>query len=192
MADVTVIGQGTRVRGRVSGAVDLEISGHLEGEVSIEGDLVVEGRGLVAANLAARRIVVRGAVKGDLSGTEAVVLEDGARVVGDVRAPRIAVNTGALVRGYVQAGAEGDDGRAASRSAGALRPAASTVAPSRAAAPAPRATAPATRPQAAPSRPAAPAAPAPAAAPEKKGPPPPVVPAIKKGARGAVNRRRAG
>jgi len=36
-------------------------------------------------------IVVRGAVRGDLSATESIHLEDGARVVGDVRAPRIAI-----------------------------------------------------------------------------------------------------
>jgi len=45
---------------------------------------------------------VRGAVKGDLVGEHAVVLEDGARVVGDIRAPRVTIAQGALVRGYVQ------------------------------------------------------------------------------------------
>src|SRR4051794_38300138 len=108
MADSTVIARSARVRGRVTGAGDLSIEGWVEGEVEVSGELVVEGTGLVAANLAARRLVVRGAVKGDLVGEEAVVLEDGAKVVGDVRAPRIAIAPGALVRGYVQtAGAEG-------------------------------------------------------------------------------------
>ena len=66
MADVTVIGRGARVRGRITGASDLEIHGHVEGEVEVDGEVTVEADGLVASNLTARRIVVRGAVKGDL------------------------------------------------------------------------------------------------------------------------------
>lgn len=103
-ADVTVIGRGTRVRGRVSGAVSLEILGHVDGDVSVDGDVTVDAQGLVSANVSARRLVVRGAVKGDLTGEEAVLLEEGARVVGDVRAPRVAIAPGALVRCYVQTG----------------------------------------------------------------------------------------
>jgi cytoskeletal protein CcmA (bactofilin family) len=107
MADVTVIGRASFVRGRISGSTDLEIHGHVEGDVAVSGEVLVEAQGLVGANLSGRRLVVRGAVKGDLVAEEAILLEDGARVVGDVRAPRVAITPGALVRGYVQTSAEG-------------------------------------------------------------------------------------
>ena len=108
MAEVTVIGRTSHVRGKVTGQADIEIHGHVEGDVAVGGELVVESQGLVAANLSARRVIVRGAVKGDLVAEEAILLEDGARVVGDVRAPRVAITPGALVRGYVQtAGSDG-------------------------------------------------------------------------------------
>src|SRR5580658_4368611 len=103
MADVTVIGRGANVVGRITGAVDLAIHGRVEGEVSVEGEVTVEAEGLIAANVTGRRVVIRGAVKGDVTGEEAVRLEEGARVVGDIRAPRVAVTRGALVRGHVQA-----------------------------------------------------------------------------------------
>ena len=38
----TVIGAQTFLRGRVHGAGDLEIAGHVEGDVSVTGDVVVE------------------------------------------------------------------------------------------------------------------------------------------------------
>jgi cytoskeletal protein CcmA (bactofilin family) len=247
MAELTVIGRGTRVRGRVTGAVDLEIQGFVDGEVAIEGDVTVDAQGLVSANVSARRLVVRGAVRGDLTGEEIVLLEDGARVVGDVRAPRVAVAPGALVRGYVQtAGMNGSAASAPRRAQPARETPAPRVQPAASSAtrPQPAAAARATRP-AAPSvaRPAVtppPPAPAPRSTPaassrggstagrgpgpgrpsgssrtsstnhvsgtatpppasqtrtsiststSPKGPPAPVVPALKKGARGAIRKK---
>ncbi|MEI7895110.1 MAG: polymer-forming cytoskeletal protein, partial [Myxococcales bacterium] len=102
MADVSVIGSTSRVHGRITGPVDLEIQGFVEGEVAVDGDVVVEARALVAASIQARSIVVRGAIRGDLTVEEAVILEDGARVVGDVRAQRVVIAPGAFLRGHVQ------------------------------------------------------------------------------------------
>ena len=61
MADPTVIGRASFVRGRVSGSGDLEIAGRVEGDVAVSGEVSIEASGLVAANVSARRIVVRGA-----------------------------------------------------------------------------------------------------------------------------------
>ncbi|MDB4942000.1 MAG: hypothetical protein JWP97_1534, partial [Labilithrix sp.] len=110
----TIIGQGTFVRGRVNGSGDLEIGGHIEGDVTVTGDVLVETTGLVASPITARRIVVRGAVRGDLTADEAILIESGARVVGDLKAPRIGIAQGGLVRGHVQtAGAGAARGRTA-------------------------------------------------------------------------------
>jgi len=158
-ADVTTIGRGTVVRGRVTGAASLEILGRVEGEVEVQGDLLLDAQGLAAANLSGRRVTIRGAVRGDVVASEAIVLEDGARVVGDVRAPRIAIAAGALVRGYVQTGdavqPAGGRTRAQPVATPVQRPAASAAsAPPRA--PARTAPAPASAPSvAAPARPPA-------------------------------------
>lgn len=165
MADVTVIGRGANVVGRVSGAVDLEIHGRIEGDVAVEGDVTVEAQGLVAANIAGRRVVIRGAVKGDVTGEDAVRLEEGARVVGDIHAPRVAITRGALVRGHVQTSGIPSDGARARSSAKAARPAPVVAAPAR--------------------KVIAAAAPPPS----PKGPPPPVVPVLKKGAKGALKKK---
>ena len=121
-ANVTVIGRTTRVRGRIVGAGDVEVQGFVEGEIAVGGDATVDTHGLVGASIRGRRLVVRGAVKGDLVGEEAIVLEDGARVVGDVRAPRVAISPGALVRGYVETGDTTQTSARAPRAAPAARP----------------------------------------------------------------------
>ncbi len=187
----TVIGPGSVVRGRVTGTGDLEIAGRIEGDVSCTGDVTVESSGLVGASISARRIVVRGAVKGDLVAEDAVLIEAGARVVGDLRAPRIAVAPGGLVRGHVQTGG-----------AGAARPRSAQTSASRAASTStsarvtPKAAAPAAK--AAPPRmearmearvEARVEAKKHAGAARRVGPPAPVVPVLKKGTKATQKKR---
>ena len=186
MANETTIAAGTVVRGSIEGTGNLVVAGHVEGDVQLSGEVTVESTGLVGANVRAARIVVRGAVRGDLSADEAVVLEEGARVVGDVRAARIAVGRGALVRGYVETKSEAGKApvaRAAERAA-----AGAAAAPARVERPAPPPP-PARVERPAPPPPKKVEAPAPVSPRPsmlvglKREPPPPVVPALKKGAK---------
>jgi cytoskeletal protein CcmA (bactofilin family) len=192
-ANVSVIGRTTRVHGRVTGAVDLEVHGLVDGEIAVGGNITVDTHGMVGAAISGRRLVIRGAVKGDLIGEEAISLEDGARVVGDVRAPSVTIAPGALVRGFVQTGEPNATPSRAPRSQAAVRPAAPAAtktvpaAATRAAPPAPAA--------AAPSKPVAKAAEATVAMnhvsanSSPRRPPPPVVPALKK-AKGQIAKRK--
>lgn len=127
MADnnTTVIGHAARVRGRLTGEVSVHVHGFVEGEIAVEGDVTVESSGIVDATIRGRRLVVRGAVRGDLIGGESVGLAEGARVVGDIRAPRVAIAHGALARGAVEAGGEGEASAVGARSQSAARTAAS-------------------------------------------------------------------
>jgi cytoskeletal protein CcmA (bactofilin family) len=129
--NTTIIGRDTRIRARVSGASDVEVQGHLEGELTVQGEVRVTETATIAADIRARRIVVRGAVRGDLNADEAILLEDGAKVVGDVRAPRVAIAPGGLVKGYVETGHAGEGKRASHATATRAAPA-----PARHAAPA--------------------------------------------------------
>ncbi len=168
-SDTTVIGRGTHVRARVTGEGDLDIQGRVDGEVSVTGEVTIATGALVAANVSGKRITVHGAVKGDLIAEEAVHLEDGARVVGDIRAARIAIAPGALLKGYVQVGAA-----AGERRSGTSRAAAKAAARREVLKPIPargRVLA------IAGGRPAAKRAPA------------PVVPVLKKGAKGSLKKR---
>jgi cytoskeletal protein CcmA (bactofilin family) len=188
-AETTVIGRSSHIRGRITGATDLAIEGLVEGEIELAGDVTIDVHGRVAANVSAQRLVVRGAIKGDLTASEAVVLEDGAKVVGDVRAPRITIAPGALLRGYVQTAHAGSaPPRAKAQPAPAVRPVPAAVpaaAPRAHAAPVPaRVQAPP------PARVAAPVAPPPAPS-KAKGPPAPMVPVLKKGAKGTLQKKRA-
>jgi cytoskeletal protein CcmA (bactofilin family) len=189
MTTSTVIGRTTFVRGRINGAGDLEIAGRVEGDVTCTGEVVIEAEGMALANISAGRIVVRGAVKGDLTAEEMVVVESRARIVGDLRAPRIAIAAGGLVRGLVETGGGGAGARP--RAATAVRApetkarAVSAPPTARAAQPLPPLSAPKAR--AATNHKGPPRGAALAGA--RVGPPPPVVPVLKKGTK-AVQKKR--
>ena len=230
MSQVSTIGVGTTVRGSIRGEGDLEIHGRVEGSVAVTGEVIIFETALLKSDVRARRITVRGAVAGDISADEAIVLEAGARVLGDLGAPQIGIRPGGMVRGNVSTGGplpETKSAPAAAVSAGRARPVATPAArpaPARAAAPAPAARPVAARPAVLPAPAARPAAarPAPAARPEpapsapvvaarapveepeldeseeiddaeasEGGPPPPVVPALRKGAKASLRRKGA-
>jgi cytoskeletal protein CcmA (bactofilin family) len=163
----SVLADGVVVTGRITGDGNLDIRGRVEGEVDIRGDLTLTG--MAKASLSGVRVTISGAVVGDITASEAIVLEESARVVGNLRAPRIAVALGAQIRGELDMGAiEGE--RSSARAVSAPRAARGPITPAK----------PVVVTRKNPPPAAAPAA--------KKAPPEPVVPAIKKGAKAAKKR----
>ncbi len=170
----SVVAESVVITGRVTGDGDLEVRGRVEGEIEIRGALTLSDGSAARAALSADRVVIAGAVVGDITATDSIALEATARVIGNLRAPRIAIALGAQIRGDLDMGEiEGEPRTAvraqAPRAARAPMPAARPVVVTRK------------------SPPAAAVAPPPSS-PAKKGPPEPVVPAIKKGAKAAKKR----
>jgi cytoskeletal protein CcmA (bactofilin family) len=178
MADVTVVGQGMFLRGSIRGEGDLDIRGRIEGDIEVVGEVTIGEGALVKANVNGRRITVRGAVAGNLTGQDGVRLEEGARVVGDLRGASIGIAEGALLRGNVQTGQAGEAQKGRVRTAATARPAVRAE-PRKA----PAQAAPAVKGNGSPRKVA------PATVAERTGPPPPVVPALKKGTRAALRKR---
>jgi len=188
----SVIGSDTVVRGNVRGSGPLEILGRVEGDVTVEGDVLLGDGAAVRGNVSGAQLTVSGAVQGDLHGSEAVLVQNGARVVGEIVAPRIGIADGGLVRGNVRTEGEPQLAPVARRPAFGARPFGSSFGAARAVAPAPRVTEHRPiEPRAVEARPSEPKSrpegdPAAKSSPE---PPPPVVPALPKGAKGKKKNR---
>lgn len=97
-----VIGPHLVVRGRLDGKGELRVEGVLEGELEIDGSLVVGPDGTVVGPVRARSVEVAGEVHGDVHATEGVAIRAGGRVQGDVRARRIAIDDGASLHGGIE------------------------------------------------------------------------------------------
>lgn len=171
MAEASVIGQGTVVRGNVRGEGSIEIYGRVDGNVDVTGDVTLGENASVRGDVNGARLSIGGSVTGDLTGAEAVTLDGSAQVAGDITAPRVGIEEGARVHGALRT--EEPSGSSGARSAAEPRRAPRPATEARAAE-APRAA----RPPVAPRSEAAP--------PARKGPPAPVVPVL----RGAIARKK--
>ncbi len=147
--EATIIGADITVVGRIDGQEDLRVRGRVEGSIRLSETLYVDAEGVVQADVEARDVVVAGVLIGNVTASSSVTLEAGARLVGNLRAPRLIIADGAGFRGEVEMGRGGEGASASSQSAArpmasrvptnvrsAARPAAAAPAPTRAPAPA--------------------------------------------------------
>jgi cytoskeletal protein CcmA (bactofilin family) len=97
------IGQGVVVEGKITSAQDLRIDGKVEGTIEVGNHgLIIGASAAVKANLAARTILICGAVIGNVTAAERLDLQATASVEGNLTAPRLVMIDGALVKGRVE------------------------------------------------------------------------------------------
>lgn len=99
------IGQGVIIEGKITSAQDLRIDGKVDGQIEV-GDhgLIIGAGAAIKANLAARSVVISGAINGNVTATERIDVHPSGSVTGDIRSPRLVVADGAVITGKVDAG----------------------------------------------------------------------------------------
>ena len=94
----TIVGDGTRIAGKVSVKGTIRVDGIVEGDV--EADWVVVGEtGKILGNTRTRGMVVGGSVEGNIEATETVELREKATMVGEIHTPKLGVSEGAVFDG---------------------------------------------------------------------------------------------
>ena len=99
---MATIGQSIIFKGELSGDEDLEIEGQVDGNVNLQNhQLTVGANGRLKAEVQAKSIIVIGQVIGNLSATERIEIQATGVVEGDLRAPRLNVQEGAVLNGSI-------------------------------------------------------------------------------------------
>lgn len=97
-----VIGPGIHINGDISGNENLVIEGKVDGKIKLTSHQVSVGQGgKVNADITAKIIKIDGHVKGDLVGTEKVVISRSGNVHGNITAPRMTLEEGAIFKGSI-------------------------------------------------------------------------------------------
>jgi cytoskeletal protein CcmA (bactofilin family) len=78
----TVIGDGLKIFGNVTGEGLVEINGQIEGDLQCTS-LILSPKGLIVGSITAEHVVVNGRVEGPIQGGD-VTLQSEAHVVGDI------------------------------------------------------------------------------------------------------------
>jgi cytoskeletal protein CcmA (bactofilin family) len=99
------IGKSLVVQGRVISTEDLTIDGRVEGAIELGDHSLTIGIGAaIEADLVAQRIIICGAVTGNVLANETVDLRATGSVAGDISTPRFVMAEGATIKGRVEAG----------------------------------------------------------------------------------------
>lgn len=101
--ETSIIGPSIVLKGDISGKEDLILKGQVEGTLSLpDNDIRVDSEGQVVADLKAKKISVAGKVKGNLTGSELLVIEKSGQVEGNMVAPRVVLEDGCQFMGSVE------------------------------------------------------------------------------------------
>ncbi len=97
-----IIGPSITIKGDVTGEEDLVIQGRVEGKVDLaQHNVTVGSNGRIKANIFGRSVTVEGEVEGDLHAEEQIAIRKSGKVRGNVSAPRVTIEDGAMFKGAI-------------------------------------------------------------------------------------------
>jgi cytoskeletal protein CcmA (bactofilin family) len=97
-----VVGSSIAISGELSGSEDLLVQGRVDGKIDLAQNTVTIGKsGRVTADVFARVIHVEGEVKGNLFGSEQILVHGSGSVNGNLSSPRVALADGCKFKGSI-------------------------------------------------------------------------------------------
>lgn len=96
----TVLGANSTLRGDLKSQANVRLDGTFEGNLEIEGNVLVGETGKVRADINAKNVVIAGAVRGNVTGNKVQLLRT-SRVWGDISAAAITTEEGAFIDGKI-------------------------------------------------------------------------------------------
>ena len=96
---INIITVGTLIKGDITASGDFRLDGTLEGNIQLNGKLVVGDSGVVTGNVLCQNANIIGTVNGNLSVKELLSLHTSARVRGDILINKLSIEPGAVFTG---------------------------------------------------------------------------------------------
>ena len=104
-SSIAVIGPAIRIKGELTGSEDLFIDGTVDGKIELEQHQITIGPGgHIKADISAKRITIKGEVRGNIKAQEMVIIKESGKLWGDIVTPRIAISEGAFFTGGIEMG----------------------------------------------------------------------------------------
>lgn len=98
----TLISEGCKISGMITGACDFQISGEVDGDCDLEGTVTITRDGAWSGTIRAGNVIVAGQIEGDVIASGHVEITESARISGTVSGEAIAVAEGAVVEGVMK------------------------------------------------------------------------------------------
>jgi len=95
----TVINEGTEIDGKFTSSGTVLFNGKIHGEIISNDTLVVGEKGVITASIRATVVEIAGEVVGNVIASDRIELHANCRVYGDIEAPVVVIDEGALLEG---------------------------------------------------------------------------------------------
>lgn len=103
-SSINLIGAGTGIEGEVSANGDIRVDGTITGGVNSKAKVVIGNTGLVEGNVVCQNADISGTVKGNITITETLFLKSTAKINGDIYTAKLVVEPGASFTGNCNMG----------------------------------------------------------------------------------------
>ncbi len=90
----SVISAEVEIHGTIKTSGSIQIDGRVEGEIISQGDVILGKSGVVKGNLVVNSVSVAGTIQGNITAKDRIELKSTARLLGDIKAKRLAVEDG--------------------------------------------------------------------------------------------------
>ncbi len=98
----TLINEGCKISGEISGNGDFVINGEVSGDCDVSGTVSLAQNGFWQGTICADNVIVAGHIEGDITAGGKVEITNTARISGTVTGEAIAVAEGAVVEGAMK------------------------------------------------------------------------------------------
>jgi len=102
---INLIGIGTQITGDINSAGDVRIDGILNGDIRLNGRLVVGPNGKIEGNVTCQNADISGEIKGTVQVAEMLALKATAKILGDIITNKLSIEPGAVFTGSCNMGA---------------------------------------------------------------------------------------
>lgn len=97
--EVTIIGSGVELEGKLSSNGNIEVDGTINGDITANGKVTVKENGQISGEIRAEVISIGGKVVGSINAREKAILEAKAVLQGDIVTKILVVEAGAIFDG---------------------------------------------------------------------------------------------
>jgi len=95
----SIVGEGTKFTGNLELQGLLRIDGDFFGSITTDGKVLVGRHGRAECDIRAETVVIGGALKGNITAMEKVIVLSTAIIIGNIEAPRLIVEEGVIING---------------------------------------------------------------------------------------------
>jgi cytoskeletal protein CcmA (bactofilin family) len=97
--DQTSLGRGVRLKGTLEGSGEVRLEGHVEGQLRVQGRVLVAAGGELRGDIEGHEVVLEGAVHGEVHARERLVLAASGLLMGGIVSPRLVIEEGGRFQG---------------------------------------------------------------------------------------------